>query len=328
MAYKNATALLEENKNIDELVKYDFKHERGIYKKEENIDLWLEYRNEGKKWDCDGSGNNGTRTCELTRDIYKVLWEWNSDKENRYKSTCYFRAMLMGPDTMNSFFNVITQVIQVVNLNGKIEYFKQIKGKRHWSKLDTRQEEFLNLVKYVLENNEIGPLLKEYVRLTHTIGNFILVPKGFNGRRAIKTSDYWDLSLQLMQLDKTWLQGESFKKYVNTFFLWDYVDEKYEVKSFFSGHSLQNKKPATINECVEMLKTITSAIERRGYFMIAMLRAAIEDPKQYKEIMKQIINLDKSNMESAVQIIRREINQDEKILAVLNKIYTKKEIQV
>lgn len=322
MVYKNVTELLNENKNknVDDLVHYDFKLERGIYKSVGNISLWLEYRNEGKNWDCDGTGNNGTGTCVLTRDIYKVLWAWNSENENRYTTTAYFNNMLMGPDTMNSYFNVLTQVVEVVNPNGKIEYFKGIKGKKHWSRLDTSKEKFLNLVANVLEQKEIGALLDIYAKLTHTIGNFVLVPEGFNVGRTSKTSDFWDLSLQLLQLDKNWLQDQTVEKYVNTFFLWEYVNENYEVKPFFAGHSLENKNPSTIAECVEMLQAITNAIVRRGYFMIAMLIVAIKYPENYEQILNEIINLEKSSMESAVQIIKVATKRDIEILNVLNKI--------
>ncbi|MGG0717666.1 hypothetical protein ABE096_08720 [Robertmurraya massiliosenegalensis] len=320
MTYKNVNTLINANKNVDELVHYDFKHERGIYKSVGNIQLWLEYRNEVGNWDCDGSGDNATETCGLTRDIYKVLWEWSSENENRYKNTAYFNNMLMGPDTMNSYFNVLTQVVEVVSPNGKIEYFKGIEKKTHWSKPDTSRKGFLNLVANVLENKEIGALLDIYAKLTHTIGNFVLVPRGFNRGRTSKTSDYWDLSLQVIQSDKNWLQAETVKKYVNTFFLWDYVDENYEVRPFFAGHSLQNKKPNTISECVEMLQAIKDAIVRRGYFIVAMLKVAIKYPDKYEQIMNEIINLEKANMESAIQIIKVATNRDIEIFDILNKL--------
>lgn len=313
MPFKSVQAYLTEISNVDEIVHYDFKHERGIYKSVDNIELWLEYRNDGSKWDCDGSGRNSKYTCKLTRDIYKVLWGWDSEKESWFKNTAKFNNLQMSPDTMNSYFNILTQTIEVVDPIGKREYFKCIKNKKHWSNLDTSKEGFLHLVAKVREHKEIGPLLVEYARLTHTIGNFVLVPKCFNAGRVNKTSDYWDVSLRLLQLDKNWLKGESFKEYVNTFFLWDYVDENYEVKSFFAGHCFENIKPNTTEECVELLQTIMNAIVRRGYFMVAMLKVATKYPDKYNQILKEITKLEKASMESAVRIMKESTNEDNEI---------------
>lgn len=320
MAYENVVALLNTVKNVDELVQYDFKNERGIYKNIDNIALWLEYRNESSPWDCDGSGDKSKETCDLARNIYKVLWRWDSEEESRYKYTSYSNNMLMGPDTMNSYFTVLTQIIEVLDPNGKIQYFKSIKNKRWWSRLDTSKEGFLNLVANVQVNKEIWALLDDYAKLTHTIGNFVLVPEGFNVGRALKTDDYWDLSLQLMKSDKNWLKAETFKKYVNTFFLWDYVDENYNIRTFFSEHSIQNKKLNTIEEVIGMLQVITNAIVRRGYFMVVMLKISNKYSEKYEQILSEITNLEKSDMESAIDIIKASTNRDIEILEVLCKI--------
>lgn len=45
-------------------------------------------------------------------------------------------------------------------------------------------------------------LLKDFAQLSGTIGNYIVVPKGYNRTRSRKTNDLWDLSLQnLMSID-------------------------------------------------------------------------------------------------------------------------------
>lgn len=89
--------------------------------------------------------------------------------------------------------------------------------------------------------------LEDFAKYVSCIGNFVLVPAGFNGYRGTHRylKDYWDLSLDhLAYVKRSWLQHEDkgttrndgFPEYINTFFLWDYVDENYEVKPLFGSH--------------------------------------------------------------------------------------------
>lgn len=328
MTYNNVDSLLNSGKSVDEIIHYDFKKENGNFKSVDHIELWLEYRNTGKGWDCDGSGKNSNVTCGLSRDIYKVLWGWDSEKDSPFKNTKQFDNMRMGPDTMNSFFKVLTDVIEIVNPEGKKEYFKTVgktlgKKKMWWSKEDFEREGFLKLIENVRHNNEVGVLITEYAKLTHTIGNFVLVPNGFNQGRAFKTNDYWDLSLMLIEKGikcKGNMPSELLLKYINTFFLWDYVDENYNIKPFFTSHSLQNKKPKTIQEAVILLQSITNAILRRGYFMVAILKVATNYSEQYNQILNELKNMEKASMEKAIDIIKASINEDSEILGILNEI--------
>lgn len=320
MAYNNTVALLNSGKNIAGIVHYDFKNEHGrISFSEDNIEFWLNYRNKGDTWDCDGSGSKPNKTCRLSRDIYKVLWGWESKIENRYKKTSSFHYMCMGPDTMNSYFKILTRVVEFVDPEGKKQYFESIKGKKHWSKKDTSQKGFLDLVDKVRVHNEVGVLLNKYAYLTHTFGNFVLVPAGFNSGRVRATDDYWDLSLRLMKDDPEWMPPELFQKYINTFFLWDYVDENYEIKPFFNLHSFQKKNPNDLQESIQLLQTIINYIVRRGYFMVAMLKVATKHTINYSQILNELSNMKKANMKNAVEIVKDFVNEDQEIFNILNK---------
>lgn len=308
MAYYKVEAFLNSGKNVDEMVHYDFKNEKeGLDSGVDNIQFWINYRNKSGAWDCDGSGSRSKNTCSLSRDIYKMLWGWESVIDSRYKMASSYNYVCMGPDTMNSYFKILTCVIELVDPEGKKQYFQSIKGKKRWSKQDTSREGFLKLINKVRKHTDVGPLLNEYAKLTHTIGNFVLVPAGFNNGRVNATNDYWDLSLIILKDNPEWMPQELFQKYINTFFLWDYVDENYEIKPFFKTHSLQNKNPNSVSEAIELIQRITNFILRRGSFMVEMLKIATKHSAKYPEILNELSNMKKANMENAVEIIKNSI---------------------
>jgi hypothetical protein len=343
MPYNNVDALLKSGKNVDEIVYYDFKNENeNISQGKHNIDFWIEYRkmnyNKNNKennkkitkkiWDCDGSGRNSKDTCSLSRDIYKVIWGWENKIESSCKCTSSFYNSCMEPDSMNSYFKILTRVIDLVEPDGKKDYFQIVNKshhvqKRHWSKKDIGEwggEFFKDLVEKVRKNKEVGCLLNKFAKLTHTMGNFVLVPAGFNKGRVRSTADYWDLSLKILKTDSDWIPPEFFQKYINTFFLWDYVDENYEIKLFFKEHGFKKLQPSNIEEAVEFLQKVTKFIVRRGYFMLAMLMVKTKFEEKYTKILNEISNINKADMEEALKIIETSVNDEPEISNILNKI--------
>jgi hypothetical protein len=294
---------------------YDFKNEMSKYyekyqadicmekmpkENQSNIDRFEAYRNADAKldkkfrlFDCD-SWND---TCELSTAIYEILWNYEKNVEalkwewtDKERSTFYS----FGPDTMNSF---TTTKKQCCDKAGKI----------------------------------IEDGLEEFAGRTHTIGNFVLVPYGFNRGRYLETKDYWDLSLYILKKDGyTTRKGKRFKsdnfsKYINTFFLWDYVycddsqckEGEYKVKSLFGNEQSNIAKEDSLigrldeepeervpknKEIENFLKNVNWAIKRRGIFMVAMLRIAMLDVSPtsekwnvsswYKLIMKDVLYQD------------------------------------
>lgn len=323
MIYNNIPELLNSRKTVEEIVHYDFKYESGKFNND-SVALWFEYRNDNLPWDCDGSGRNSNVTCKLARNLYKILWLWESEKDGRYKNAGYFENKEMGPESMNSYFKVLTQMIDIIKPEGKKQYFQTIARKKWWSNADTKNEGFFNLVKEVLEHDEIGTLLIEYAKLTHTIGNFVLVPSGFNTGRVSKTDDYWDLSLMLLESEEKWMLKKLLPKYINTFFLWDYVDGEGKITPFFATHSFAKKQPSTIYEALELLQKITKAITRRGYFMVAMLKIAHESPSKYAQIMEKVSTDAHLTMVDAIKIVKYVTNDNEEICEILNQIHHEK----
>lgn len=289
------------------LAEYDFKlemkkyykkyntskrHDKLIHEIEEKIDneknyisRWFAYKTlegeqNGRKYiqfDCDNSND----TCELTKLIYYYLWGWEKGK----KAKNYFGNLLIlqeksavfGGDTMNSLG--ITMV----------RYLKKRSVKDCKKKWESKKG--MSVVKG----------LYDFALYTSCIGNFVLVPKGFNGHRGIhpQIKDYWDLSLDYLAFAEksAWLStgeepikqkyvkdNKAFVKYINMFFLWDYVDKSYQVKPLFDSHG--DKLGAKLipdgdvcpeeEEFEQYFITATEYIIRRGLFMAAMLKIAVE----------------------------------------------------
>lgn len=265
--------------NSENPVEYDFKYQIGqviphltkpsaikvsnfVLNEENNIKRLLFYKMLkfcGSRFDCDGSAIKGTNEkyfCKLSREIYRKFWDFNDDiNKNRTIKNNYGLVsgfdIEFGPDTLNSF-----------------------------------------ITSY--ENNTSNNVtFKNFAVLTHTIGNFTLVPrmedkfeKGFNSYRGLHYGDYWDISLQHL-LSKGFKNDETkFREYIDTFFIWDYVDEKYNPLSLFMNHSDFTKRTSCKSDIKRdnyqnFLDNVEYAIKRRGKFMVYML-CNIEEYNDFK----------------------------------------------
>lgn len=257
--YKTLTQFLNNCDNVSEIVNYDFKNELSEIanaKEKTYIDKFLLYKSFGGKIDCDNS--NGS--CPLTNDIYIKLWGW--DYKQRYTLTGLLQEKFgsvwnrFGSDTMNSFQTTYNKAIKIYNND-------------------------LSAVK----NNK---LLNEFAKLTHSIGNFTLVPfhlkendtLSFNQFRGTKLGDYFDLSLKLLKEN---VGFSVFKEFIDTFYLNDYVDEQYNIIPLFTRHkqllnqdkmnfaNIEEILPQNENELNEYLNNVISKIKNRGIKMAEML---------------------------------------------------------
>lgn len=254
------------------------------YKLLEENDEYLREHRSVRRFDCDNSND----TCELTKGIYYYLWGWK--KEGNYGHSLFWEdsgtSDHLGGDTMNSLG---TTMIEYLKTRGV--HVKSVKEcKERYDKDD--------LVKKYLKE---WKGLNDFARNVSCIGNFVLVPGGFNKHRGVHPGlrDYWDLSLDDLAYNKdAWLPGrvrvkhardnKAFIQYVNTFFLWDYVDDNYEIKPLFASHEdklgadkeLNNEKvfpdmQHNGKEFDKFLGNVNSYINRRGKFMAAMLNIAL-----------------------------------------------------
>lgn len=260
------------------------------------IEEWLAYKTADAKWtgyrfDCD----NSNATCNLTKLIYVLLWNWGTEELNAYPQPLKaFDDKAFGGDTMNSFATTFKEYTKIVAkdamFTAKIADMFSKTGVEFW----------IGEI-----GNEFWDRWDKFARHTHCIGNFVLVPYYFNVYRYRKTKDYWDLSLDLLRnhdgeigkknqdgetdkkdLDETNTENmpidwskEDFNRYINLFFLWDYVecgdlDDNGSPKSKMLFDRKGILFPQERIDFQNFLDNVNKRIERRSQFMVAMLKIA------------------------------------------------------
>ncbi len=266
--------------------------------------------------DCDGWDGK----CALAVSLYEQLWGWKEKEEKKYESI--FRGSvfpgakslgLLGGDTFNSVQTTMNRYVEVLK-DEREDYRKHL--------LEKMSIRFCLQLYRVFGQDFIGQLEKNkgllgFVQLTHTMGNLVLVPAGYNGwrGRTVSVKDYADLSLfQLLHCCDG--RGEAyfgtdaaererrFARYINFQFLWDYVekasDNTYRVRPLCASHEEKMRdwddgnvwngmKVLPRKEELEGLcGAVNSRIERRGRFMTAMLAVSIKYPDVYEYLMEEV----------------------------------------
>ncbi|MFI3173769.1 MAG: hypothetical protein R3Y53_01035 [Bacillota bacterium] len=109
--------------------------------------------------------------------------------------------------------------------------------------------------------------LAEYAKLTHTLGNFVLVPNGFNEKRRTSSfiKDYWDLSLMFLPKYSTW-----YTEHIDNFFFDDWY-VKGDLHMLFEGHTIAPPMPDDVNKMHLALKEINRRIRMRGLRIMRFL---------------------------------------------------------
>lgn len=117
----------------------------------------------------------------------------------------------------------------------------------------------------------------------------LLFPAYFNPYRAGgKTKDYWDKSLKLLrQKEESWTyknheiewDEKNFIRYVNLFFLWDYLDQDGEILEIYESDNL-----------LSYFEKVPRFIYRRGIFICAMLKVNELSTEYYAEMQNKIFN--------------------------------------
>ena len=284
--YKTIEEYLTDGNTWENLASYDFKNEapwQEVREEKNAIKKFIMYRtygkNEGESFDCDNS--NGS--CSLSDDIYMKLWGWNF--QGRFtlpefltnKFSGYWTRF--GSDTMNSFFTTYTCAVKI------------------YGDSDTANK---------------NSYLQKFAVLTHSIGNFTLVPfklrptdkKSFNQYRGMNfgkyfVCDYFDLSLKLIKEN---VNITVFKDYIDTFFLNDYVDQEYNIKPLITRHKdMLNKEyleldnpydflPQNEMELNEYLQNVIQMIEMRAKRIVTVLKTGEEEDSKKKVKLKKTSN--------------------------------------
>lgn len=225
----------------NESLKEEVKHEKNPVKK------FLKYKISGSSFDCDRS--------ELARSLYKKIWRLSDEQLANYDS-----------DTMNSFYRIYRLLLLAYDIEQGNSYWKS----SGISNYKLRYKWLLDEYDYYKEINEHKEVQK-FAGLTHSIGNFTLVPKGFNTKRNALFDDYWDITLEYFLKEfgeDTFLQHCQKFKYIGA-----YLDNS-EIQMYWDGHAMNNKKlPSNFNtiQILEVIKKINRSIEIRGKEMLQEL---------------------------------------------------------
>lgn len=243
------------------------------YLKYKNTDALHLYSEEKKRYivrlfDCDSSND----TCELSADIYETLWGWNLKKRQTQagKFDVNGEAVLFGPDTMNTGATMLNEYV-------KKEYeFAKCSVKKLYECIVLKEAGNISGDQI----QKLEDIFGEFLRASGTIGNFTLVPLGFNVKRYQKVKDNWPRSLKLLsdntkeEFNRELGCGEDnhiiwdkslFVCYVNMTFQWEFCEFIKEYKGC-EEHVSERQK--------EICDTLARLIERRGIFMTAMLKLA------------------------------------------------------
>lgn len=298
----------------------------GVYNKANQfINSLLIYSN---IYDPDGSGYV---YYPLTHEIYSVLWNWQKGEDTTFgeiKSSGFEKISenklcMFGGDTMNSVQYFLDSLYALIEkeVNSKLKLTKRGQISLKYM-LQCMQDEPRFCEVLLSEAKKKDIIIEEYINLYHTLGNFVLVPKWFNGDRGTKLylfkdketsgysrskeggkyykkiDDFWDLSLEYLKENgfhkkikesEVNFDKEMFNWYINFFFLWDYVrkdDNKYTVKEI---------SPRDKNDITQYKDFFTNSvrfIKRRGKFMTAMIKIQFEKAELYKKIQEHLTSGD------------------------------------
>ncbi|HFH9925631.1 TPA: hypothetical protein ACGOO8_001161 [Streptococcus suis] len=170
-------------------------------------------------------------------------------------------------ETMNSFITTFYEAIKdssdyytIANRLGKKPRDRHIP----YSTLYQNQ----NYLKFDIIQKNIKEF-ELFAILTHTIGNFTVLPSWMNTGRYYFSRDYWDITLLSLQEWLNILSPDAWTNFIETYYLQPYVNTEYNVELFWEGH---DKKilPKKENYPV-FLKKVNERIEERGKYMIKQI---------------------------------------------------------
>ena len=170
-------------------------------------------------------------------------------------------------ETMNSFITTFNEAIKdssdyytIANRLGKKPRDRHIP----YSTLYQNQ----NYLKFDIIQKNIKEF-ELFAILTHTIGNFTVLPSWMNTGRYYFSRDYWDITLLSLQEWLNILSPDAWTNFVETYYLQPYVNTEYNVELFWEGH---DKKilPKKENYPV-FLKKVNERIEERGKYIIKQI---------------------------------------------------------
>ena len=273
---------------------WDFKYCYTDSLPKDNITAFLKYKNgEYKDTTRNGESKGTTRFCitgkkgskadcdkEAIR-LYKVLGWQNS-------ATAITRG-----ETMNSFLTTFNRAIRKSSNYDTLTKELGINNIKDYYSIPDQpdnndQPQIPNYQRFDIVHNNL-PAFQTFATLTHTIGNFTVLPYWINTARNNFSKDYWDITLLSLQewLAPTTPTSKAWINFVEMFYLQPYVNQDYQTQLFWEKHSYgyDNLFPSKQDVPI-FLNAVNERIEERGKYMIKQIcdRLNRTDFNFYKEI--------------------------------------------
>lgn len=267
-------------------------------KSKPNYEMWKAWKKK-KGPDPDDSGRGNA----FVRSIYHILWGKRIGVEHGWGNftTSYLKfqdseKLLWGGDTINTLASYRVQIEMFRCEEGNKENVDKMCSRCHrlgnfvlvpayfnaWRgfKLQDR----MDLAFYVL--SEMEDSIDQEKNVDDIFSMKALFYENQKGEDDTKKAEKWDAVKEKFSVWKK----EYFIQYVNTFFLWDYVEkkeEKYVVKNLqYSEMEEEKSKYITADTIGTYIDNVNTYIERRSIFMTGMLMIALEFKEPDKETDK------------------------------------------
>lgn len=235
------------------------------------------------------------------------------------------KSEVLGPDTMNSFQTTLTFLIH--DSSPFSENNKQVWSKDlfkdpipdlyaelvTWGKTDKVIENLKIFINSHYKNDEGSATvflseLETFAGLTHSIGNFTILPYQINKMRAFSKKDYWDLTLKdvhefllginqqdtglkrkiaqlyphLLDMDNK--QGSAiWDQFIEKYYLQPYVDEDYIPQELWEGHFENGQEPKKIEDFEQFYHNVNLLIIERGKWITKKLYEKVHSREELNE---------------------------------------------
>ncbi|HGK8637576.1 TPA: hypothetical protein ACJ8XX_001390 [Streptococcus pneumoniae] len=254
---------------------WDFKNCYSDTLTPDNITNFLKYK-------------NAELTNPTTFRVTKLIGKYaDSDKEAfyLYKLLGWQESQdsIIRGETINSYLTTFTKAI--MKSSNRDQVYKEI---------GINPKKYLNeqyTILYYHENYQKFDIIAKntdnfgrFAELTHTIGNFTVLPNWMNCGRGMCLYDYWDITLMSLQEFLNILSPEAWPNFIKKYYLQPYVNTDYNVELFWDNHD-NNLLPKETDFPI-FLKKVNERIEERGKFIIKQICDQLDqkDFNFYKEI--------------------------------------------